>query len=111
MRPKDKDKNVNKEENSREVTKGDRSHQKRVNHIASVQRWGNSLAIRIPNQFTKTLGIKKGSEIELQFLNEKMIIKPVKKKPTLDDLLAKAKGKTNPHLDYDMGEPEGKESI
>ncbi|WP_236939298.1 AbrB/MazE/SpoVT family DNA-binding domain-containing protein [Evansella clarkii] len=111
MRPKDKDNNVNKEENSRRMTKGNRSHKKRVNHITTIQKWGNSLAIRIPNQFAKTLKIKKGSEIELQLLNEKMIIKPVKTKPTLDDLLATAKGKTNPHLDYDFGEPEGKELI
>ncbi|MED3648670.1 AbrB/MazE/SpoVT family DNA-binding domain-containing protein [Halalkalibacterium halodurans] len=79
--------------------------------MATVQKWGNSLAIRIPNQFAKTLGIKNGSEIELQLLDEKMVVKPVKPKPTLDDLLAKAKDKTNPHLDYDFGEPEGKELI
>ena len=63
------------------------------------------------NQFAKNLGIVNGSKIELQLLDESIVIKPVKNKPRLEDLLAKAKGKTNPHLDYDFGDPEGKESI
>ncbi|WP_273837303.1 AbrB/MazE/SpoVT family DNA-binding domain-containing protein [Guptibacillus sedimenti] len=79
--------------------------------MATVQKWGNSLAVRIPNQFAKNLGIVNGSKIELQLLDEAIIIKPVKNKPSLEDLLAKAKGKMNPHLDYDFGEPKGKESI
>ncbi|WP_257009695.1 AbrB/MazE/SpoVT family DNA-binding domain-containing protein [Evansella halocellulosilytica] len=111
MRSEDKDKNVNKEENSREDTKLDGSNKKGLNHMTTIRKWGNSLAIRIPNQFAKTLGIKNGSEIELQLLDEKMVVKSVKTKPTLEDLLAKAKGETNPHLDYDFGKPEGKELI
>lgn len=79
--------------------------------MATVQKWGNSLAVRIPNQFAKNLGIVNGSEIELQLLDEAIVIKPVNNKPRLEDLLAKAKEKTNPHLDYGFGEPEGKESI
>lgn len=79
--------------------------------MATVQKWGNSLAIRIPNHFVKTLGIENGSEVELQLLKGEMVIKPVKNKLNLEDLLAKAKGKTNPHLDYDFGEPKGKELI
>ncbi len=82
-----------------------------MNHMATVQKWGNSLAIRIPYQFAKKLEIENGSEIELQLLDEEIIIKPVKTKATLDDLLARAKGKTNPHLDYDFGKAQGKELI
>lgn len=79
--------------------------------MATVQKWGNSLAIRIPTEFAKNLGIANGSKIELQLSDREMVVKPVKTKPTLNDLLAKAKGKTNPHLDYDFGKPEGKELI
>lgn len=85
--------------------------QKRINHIAPVQKWGNSLAVRIPNQFAKNLGVENGSEVELQIFEDEMVVKPVKTKPILDDLLAKTWGKTNPHLGYDFGEPNGKEMI
>lgn len=87
------------------------SNTKGVKHMATVQKWGNSLAVRIPNQFAKNLEIENGTEIELQLFEEELIVKPVKTKPTLEDLLEQAKGKTNPHLDYDFGKPEGKELI
>ena len=87
------------------------SNKKGVNHVATVQKWGNSLAVRIPNQFAKNLGVVNGSEIELQLLDDEMIVRPVKTKPSLEDLLQRAKGKKNPHLNYDFGQPEGKEML
>ncbi len=79
--------------------------------MVTIQKWGNSLAIRIPSQFAKNLGVKNGSQVELELLDDELVIRPVKIKPTLDDLLAQTKGKTNPHLDYEFGIPEGKELI
>ena len=32
---------------------------------ARVQRWGNSLAIRIPRAYANDLGVREGSEVEL----------------------------------------------
>ncbi|RID86031.1 AbrB/MazE/SpoVT family DNA-binding domain-containing protein [Mesobacillus zeae] len=79
--------------------------------MVTVQNWGNSLALPIPSQFAKALGVQNGSQIELELLDDKMVIKPVRIKPSLDDLLAQVKGKTNPHLDYNFGVPIGKELI
>ncbi|MBG9542475.1 hypothetical protein ABE29_06335 [Cytobacillus firmus] len=79
--------------------------------MGTVQKWGNSLAIRIPSQYAKNLGVKNGSQIEFELLDDEMVIKPVRTKPSLDDLLAQTKGKANPHLDYDFGVQEGKELI
>lgn len=79
--------------------------------MARVQKWGNSLAIRIPSHFVKTLGLENGSEVELHLVDGVFVVKPTKKKPTLEDLLAKAKGKMNPHHDYDFGDSKGKELI
>jgi antitoxin MazE len=79
--------------------------------MVTVQKWGNSLAIRIPSQFAKNLGVKNGSQVELELFDDELVIRPVKTKPTLDDLLAQTKGKTNPHLDCEFGIPEGKELI
>jgi antitoxin MazE len=111
MEPKGDKHDANREEIPKDKAKDHDSTKKGVNHMATVQKWGNSLAVRIPNQFAKNLGVRHGSEIELQLFDEEMVVKPVKTKPTLDNLLERAKGKTNPHLDYDFGKPEGKEII
>ncbi|MCR6108620.1 AbrB/MazE/SpoVT family DNA-binding domain-containing protein [Salipaludibacillus agaradhaerens] len=79
--------------------------------MTTVQKWGNSLAVRIPNQYAKNLGVKHGSEVELELSSDELIVKPVKIKPTLEDLLARTEGKVNPHLDYNFGRPEGKEML
>ncbi|RID86030.1 AbrB/MazE/SpoVT family DNA-binding domain-containing protein [Mesobacillus zeae] len=77
--------------------------------MVTVQKWGNSLAVRIPSKIVKQLGVQNGSQIKLELLDNVMVIKPVRTKPSLDDLLAQVKGKTNPHLDYDFGISKGKE--
>lgn len=111
MEPKEEQHNAKQGKKTKQKATADKSEKKGVNHMATVQKWGNSLAVRIPNQFAKNLGVTNGSEIELQLFDDELIVKPVKTKPTLDNLLARAKGKTNPHLDYDLGMPEGKELI
>jgi antitoxin MazE len=108
---KDEELNANRQESTKTETKRHAHNQKGVKHMVTVQKWGNSLAVRIPSQFAKNLGLKHGSQIELKLLDDGMVIRPVKTKPTLDNLLAQTKGKTNPHLDYEFGVPVGKELI
>ncbi|WP_244895513.1 AbrB/MazE/SpoVT family DNA-binding domain-containing protein [Evansella clarkii] len=108
---KDEENPANRKEQAKKETKGHGSTKKGVSHMTTIQKWGNSLAVRIPNQYAKNLGVKHGSEVELELSSDELIVKPVKNKITLDDLLAKAEGKTNPHLDYDFGRPEGKEML
>jgi antitoxin MazE len=111
MTTKDEQHHTNRQESTNTETKSKYQNQKGVKHMVTVQKWGNSLAVRIPSQFAKNLGVKNGSQIELELLDDEMVIRPVKTKPMLDDLLAQTKGKTNPHLDYEFGVPEGKELI
>jgi len=84
---------------------------KGVKHMTTIQKWGNSLAVLIPTQVARDLGVENGSEVEVQLIGNEIVVKPVRQKPTLDELLEKAKGKTNPHLDYNFGQQEGKELI
>ncbi|KZZ85536.1 AbrB/MazE/SpoVT family DNA-binding domain-containing protein [Bacillus sp. SJS] len=99
----------NKQESMKNQIKKLSHNQKRVKHVTKIQRWGNSLAVRIPSQFAKDLSIKNGSQIELELLEAELIMRPIINKPTLDDLLAQTKGKPNPHPDYGFGLPKGKE--
>lgn len=98
-------------ERGKDENKKHKVNENGVIHMTTIQKWGNSLAVRIPNQYAKILGVKQGSEVTIELLANEILIKPVKAKPTLDELLAKTKGKTNPHLKDDFGRPEGKEIL
>ena len=55
----------------------------------TAQKWGNSLAIRIPKAYTTNANIEEGTEIDLAFDNGCIIMKPIhKKEKTLDEFLS-----------------------
>jgi antitoxin MazE len=75
---------------------------------AVINKWGNSLGVRIPKAIATKTGFKEGMEVEIEIEGDKITISPIKKKYELDDLLT---GVT-PELiagEYDWGEPVGKE--
>lgn len=78
-----------------------------------VQKWGNSLALRLPKEIAAGLNIKEGSEIIIESKAKRIIIKPLKTKikthvPTLEELVSKIT-KDNRHPLIDWGHPMGKE--
>lgn len=74
-----------------------------------VQKWGNSLALRIPKPLAIEAGLKDGSPVELSLQEGKLIIAPViKSSVSLDDLLAKVT-KKNLHGEVDTGPALGRE--
>ena len=79
-----------------------------VIQMTTVQKWGNSLAVRIPSGIAETISIKQGSEMELSVENQVLMLRPKKKKLTLEDLLSKINSE-NRHSEVDFGEIEGNE--
>ncbi|MBI2832120.1 MAG: AbrB/MazE/SpoVT family DNA-binding domain-containing protein [Chloroflexi bacterium] len=74
-----------------------------------VQKWGNSLALRIPKSFADEVGLQKESSVEVSLADGKLVITPVAKpKPTLKQLLAKVT-EENLHHEVDTGPTAGKE--
>ncbi|KYO67342.1 AbrB/MazE/SpoVT family DNA-binding domain-containing protein [Thermovenabulum gondwanense] len=69
---------------------------------AKVQKWGNSLAIRIPSVIAEQLAIRQGLELEMVIENQAIKLIPKKKKPTLEELLAKITPE-NRHAEIDFG--------
>ena len=54
-----------------------------------VQKWGNSLALRIPKSFATEVGLQKETSVEVSLANGKLVITPVvEPKLTLKQLLA-----------------------
>jgi len=76
---------------------------------STVQKWGNSLAIRIPKSFATEIDLSQGSEIDLVLFENKIQIEPIKKKKlTLDELLSQVT-EENIHGEVGTGAPVGKE--
>jgi antitoxin MazE len=54
---------------------------------ATIQKWGNSLAVRIPKNITKDTMISEGSNIDIITENGKIILSPSTKEYSLKELL------------------------
>jgi len=75
----------------------------------TVQKWGNSYAVRIPRAFIKEVGLEYHTDVELTLEDGKLIIQPAAEEaPTLDELLARVTSK-NKHDAVDTGAPVGNE--
>lgn len=73
---------------------------------STIQKWGNSLAIRIPKIFAVDLGMKPGEEVELEMKADGLHIKPAKR--SLEEILKDVKPEQL-HGEIDLGPPRGKE--
>ncbi len=77
--------------------------------LTKVQKWGNSLAIRIPSAFAEQLMLKQGSEVNLLLDGNRLVIKPTRSEPSLSTLLAQVTDE-NIHSEVATGEPTGREA-
>jgi antitoxin MazE len=76
---------------------------------ATIQKWGNSLALRIPKAFAQQTKVKKGSRVSLTLKNGRVIMQPIRRrKYTLKELVSKITPQ-NRHPETDWGPPVGKE--
>jgi len=74
-----------------------------------VQKWGNSLAVRLPKEAAKSVGLRQGSVVSIISTDDLISIKPVSKpKETLAQMVRKIT-KKNRHALIDWGAPVGKE--
>lgn len=74
-----------------------------------VQKWGNSLALRIPKAFATEAGLSENAPVELTLCEGKLVVQTLPQKaPTLGELL---RGVTdeNLHGEWDTGPAVGKE--
>jgi antitoxin MazE len=75
-----------------------------------IQKWGNSLALRIPKSFATEVGLQKETSVEISLAEGKLVITPVAKpQPTLKQLLAKIT-RANLHHEVDTGPATGNET-
>ena len=74
-----------------------------------VQKWGNSLAVRIPKAFAADLGLAQDSTVELALKDGSLVVRPSPRLQfRLSDLLERVT-EENLHREEDFGEAVGSE--
>lgn len=74
-----------------------------------IQKWGNSLALRIPKSFADEVGLKQDSPVEVSLEDGRLVIAAAPKfKLPLKQLLAQVT-KDNRHAEFDTGRAAGSE--
>ena len=74
-----------------------------------IQKWGNSLALRIPKSFANEVGMEQDSPVEVSLEDGRLVMVTIpKSKLTLRRLLAQVT-KDNRHAEFDTGPATGNE--
>jgi antitoxin MazE len=73
-----------------------------------IQKWGNSLALRIPKPFAEEASLREDSTVELTVRNGKLTIVAVAEPRSLTDLVARITPE-NRHGEINPGKPLGNE--
>lgn len=74
----------------------------------TVQKWGNSLAVRIPHNISKDTKVVEGSSLEILVKDGNIILSPSKKEYSLKELL-KGINEENIHEEITTGDRIGGE--
>ena len=73
-----------------------------------VQKWGNSLALRIPKPFAEDAGVSEGTVVDVSVSKGRLIAVPVApRRARLDDLLRRVT-KRNLHGEVESGPTVGR---
>lgn len=77
---------------------------------AKVQKWGNSLALRIPKGVADLLGLEDGCEVELSLQDARLIVKTLRERRySLEELAAQITDE-NRHDEIRTGPSVGNEA-
>ena len=75
-----------------------------------IQKWGNSLGLRIPRSFAAEAQVQEGSTVDLSVENGGLRVRPLRtRRYALSVLLRKVK-RGNLHREVRTGEPTGREA-
>ena len=79
--------------------------------ISNVQKWGNSLALRIPMAFAKDAHLHQGSSVDISLVRGRIIVKPKGRNTSTLSQLLKGITKSNLHPELDWGQTLGQEIL
>jgi len=74
-----------------------------------IQKWGNSLGLRIPKSFAEEAGVRAGSAVDISVDDGRLTVRAVRAKAyRLEELLSKVK-RGNLHGEIPTGDAVGRE--
>lgn len=78
--------------------------------VTKIEKWGESLAIRIPDELAAEAGLNVGHAVEMRLVDGEIRIKRarIRKRYDLDELLASVPDDFEPE-EWDIGPPVGNE--
>ena len=75
-----------------------------------IQKWGNSLGLRIPRSFAAEAQVEEGSTVDLSVENGQLLVRPLRaRKYVLSDLLKRVNPR-NVQGEISTGAPVGREA-
>ena len=75
-----------------------------------LQKWGNSLGLRIPKSFAAEVGVEAGSDVDLSVRSGELRVRPARpQRLSLAALLRKVT-RRNLHAGVETGKPVGREA-
>ncbi len=78
--------------------------------ITKIQKWGNSLGLRIPKSFAKEAQVEAGGRVDLSLQKGALLIRPLRpRRFRLETLLAEITPE-NLHDEVPTGKPKGREA-
>lgn len=77
---------------------------------ATVQKWGNSLALRIPRAMSKDVHLERGSVVDLSIARGALVVRPLAPESYSLARLLKGITRTNRHRELDWGPARGREA-
>ena len=75
----------------------------------TIQRWGNSLAVRIPKAFALEAGLAEDTEVEIGVNDGAIVVRPARKEWSLDELIDGINS-SNIHREATWGRRAGREA-
>jgi len=76
--------------------------------VTTIQRWGNSLAIRIPKAFAAQAQLNENSGVEISVEGDRIVVTAARREWMLDELVPKITS-SNQHSEIQWGDRTGKE--
>ena len=77
---------------------------------ATIKRWGNSAAVRIPRSILSQANLEEGTEVEIVLSSEgEITLRPIRKRKSIQELFTDYDGGFFETEEIDWGKPEGNE--
>jgi len=81
-----------------------------MRNATTVSKWGNSLAVRIPQAIAKEARLNEGDNVALDLGRDRSIVlRPARRRYELSELVSRITSR-NRHRETDWWQPQGEES-